>query len=83
VPSKTPLSRQGYRTANWKRPVLFALSLLFLTGAIGGAYAQLRFAWTNDRIWWVIPIFAALGVYGIAVTLFGSDERVANTLGGL
>lgn len=64
--------------APWKRPVLLLLSLLILGGC---AAAVALVPSIPPGLWFVLAIFAVLGLGGLVVALFGSDFWVALLLG--
>ena len=69
------------RPAKWKRPVLFALSIIILAAVSAGGWAQLEYRWTGDDVWLVLVPFGVLGILGVLVSVFGSDYWVAVVLG--
>ena len=69
--------------AQWKRPVLFFLSLAIILACIISGYLQITDRWTNDRIWIVIIIFSFFSLLGLSVSIFSKDFWVALVLGGI
>ena len=63
----------------WKRPVLLALSALFLIG--GAAFAWTTFCQENAAGVILGAFPSALGALGIVISLFGCDECVARFSG--
>jgi hypothetical protein len=69
------------RPAKWKRLVLLVLSFAILVAVCAGGWVQLLYRWTNDGVWLVLILFGVLGIVGLLVSVFGSDDSVALVLG--
>ncbi len=67
----------------WKRKALFWLSLFILVATVFGGYTQHIYAYSGIEIWWVYGFFAALGLAGMLISMFGSEFWVALFLGGI
>ncbi len=71
---------EGYRPANWKRPVVCILSLI-LTG-LAIAVPLVAPADVRSGAWLPTIVFGGMGFVGLVVGILGSDQAVAKLLGG-
>jgi hypothetical protein len=71
------------KVAAWKRPALLYTSIAILALCVAGTYAQIEYQWTNDGVWMVIGIFFIIAIYGIGISLWGSDLWVALSMRSL
>ena len=71
------------KESQWKRPVLFFLSITIFTSCIVAGYTQIDNHWTNDGVWLVIGLFGFLSVIGLFISIKCKDFWVALVLGGV
>ncbi|MEQ8290230.1 MAG: hypothetical protein RIB78_10935 [Gammaproteobacteria bacterium] len=71
---------EGYRPANWKRPLVCILGLI-LTG-LAIAVPWVAPADVRSGAWLPTIVFGFMGFIGLVVGFLGSDHAVAKLLGG-
>ena len=69
------------KVAPWKRPALLGTSVVFLAICAVASYFQIQHHWTNDGVWLVIGLFVFFGIYGVVISIWGSDLWVALSMG--
>ncbi len=76
-------TRRVYKpvVAEWKRPVLFTLSLTIELVCMITAYTQHKYEWAPLEVWFVIGLFFVIAAVGILVAIFCKDYWVALVLG--